>query len=163
MNVVYALQPLAKSIFLAGPTPRPPKPGDEQVPSWRPEAVRILGDDLGFTGTVFVPESADGKPHDEYDHQLSWEWEGLDQSTIAVFWVPRVPENMPAMTTNVEFGMLVNSGKLVLGAPPSAVKMGYLKALAERFNIPVFDSLHSTLQEAVRRTQQSYGRFGAVE
>lgn len=161
MNVIYALEPIPKSIFLAGPTPRPPKPGQDKVPSWRPEAVRMLRDDLGFTGSVFVPESPDGEPHDNYDHQLPWEWEGLNQATIVAFWIPRVLETMPAMTTNVEFGMLVNSGKMVLGAPPEAAKMTYLKELAKRYNVCIFDNLHDTLQESVIRTRQLYGRFGA--
>lgn len=154
MRVTYALQPLPKSIFLAGPTPR-----SIEVPSWRPEAVRMLREDLRFDGTVFVPESADGKPHNEYDHQISWEWEAINQATIVVFWVPRELATMPAFTTNVEFGYLAASGKVVLGAPPDAKKMGYLKALAHRHNIPVWDTLWDTLAEAVYRTQQVYGRF----
>ena len=36
MKTIFALQPLEKSIFLAGPTPRNP-----EVPSWRPEALAI--------------------------------------------------------------------------------------------------------------------------
>lgn len=154
MNVTYALQPLPKALFLAGPTPR-----SMTVESWRPAAVRLLRDVLHFDGTVYVPESEDGKPHNEYDHQVSWEWEALNRATIVVFWVPRDLVDMPAFTTNVEFGLLATSGKLVLGAPPSAKKMGYLKALAARYNIPVFDSLHDTLHEAVRRTRRTYGRF----
>lgn len=157
MHIAYALQPLAKSIFLAGPTPRTPAPGEPETPSWRPEAIALLRD-IGFTGTVFVPEAADGKPHKEYDHQVSWEWEGLSQATVVAFWVPRVLKTMPAMTTNVEFGYLAASGKLVLGAPDGASKMGYLKALATRHNIPCFNTLRATLEEAVRRTQMPYGR-----
>lgn len=37
MTVIHALQPLRKSIFLAGPTPR-----SEDVPSWRPDALTRL-------------------------------------------------------------------------------------------------------------------------
>lgn len=158
MKIAYALQPLDKSIFLAGPTPRPHKP----VPSWRPEAIAMLRDELGFTGTVFVPESADGKPHDEYLHQVSWEWEGLNQCTVAAFWIPRVLETMPAMTTNVEFGLVAASGKMVLGAPPEAEKIGYLHELAARFNAPIYKTMRETLEEAVRRTRVPFGRHGVA-
>lgn len=154
MNITYALQPLAKSIFLAGPTPRA-----ANVQSWRPQALDILRNDLAFEGTVLVPEAEDGRPHNEYDHQLSWEWEALNQATIVVFWVPRDLETMPAFTTNVEFGFLIASGKVVLGAPVGAKKMGYLWALARRYNVPIFDTLTDTLVEAVARTKQVYGRF----
>lgn len=154
MKVAYALQPLSKSIFLAGPTPR-----SNDVASWRPEALALLRDKLLFDGTVFVPEAADGKPHNEYDHQVSWEWEALNQATIVVFWIPRELATMPAFTTNVEFGFLVASGKLVMGAPPDAKKMGYLRAMADRYHVPMFDSLEGTLAEAVARTAQVFGRF----
>ena len=154
MDVSYALQPLRKSIFLAGPTPRVP-----EVPSWRPYAVDTLREVFEFDGTVFVPEAEDGKRHNEPDHQISWEWEALNQATIVVFWVPRELVTMPAMTTNVEFGMLVTSGKLVLGAPADAPKMSYLKALAARYGAPIFDSLDMTLAAAVHRTKLPYGRF----
>lgn len=160
MKVAYALQPIEKSIFLAGPTPRPPKSGQLPVPSWRPAAIAMLRDELGFAGTVFLPEAADGKPHDEYFHQVSWEWEGLNQCTVAAFWVPRVLENMPGMTTNVEYGQLVSSGKMVLGAPPDAEKMSYLHELAARFNVPVYKTMRETLVEAVRRTRLPFGRYG---
>lgn len=67
MNVIYARQPLAKSIFLADPTPR-----SADVPSWRPEAVRLLDEEFRFDGTVFVPEDAAGSRSFEYDDQVTW-------------------------------------------------------------------------------------------
>lgn len=152
MHICYALQPHAKSIFLAGPTPRV-----AEVASWRPQALALLADDFHFEGTVFVPETEDGQPHDEYDHQIHWEWEGLNQATVVVFWVPRELETLPAFTTNVEFGLLAASGKLVLGFPRGAPKMRYLEALAERYHIPVFDTLFDTLAEAVHKTKGAFG------
>lgn len=154
MQVTYARQPLQKSIFLAGPTPR-----SNDVQSWRPEALRILRDVCVFNGTVFVPEDAAGSRAFEYDDQVTWEWEAINQATVVVFWVPRELKTMPAMVTNVEFGMLAATGKVVLGAPPTAQKMGYLKTLAARHHIPVFDSLELTLCEAVRRTDQLFGQY----
>lgn len=154
MQIIYARQPLTKSIFLAGPTPR-----SADVQSWRPAAINILHDICRFDGVVLVPEDAAGSRAFEYDDQVTWEWEAINQSTIVAFWVPRELKTMPAMVTNVEFGMLAATGKVVLGAPPDAQKMGYLKTLAQRFNVPVYDSLTGTLIEAVRRTKQQYGLF----
>lgn len=145
MNVVYALQDLPRSIFLAGPTPRDPLVG-----SWRPEALEIL-ERLGFTGSVFVPESEDWLAHDNYDRQIEWEWEGLDRASTIVFWIPRDLVTMPAFTTNVEFGYMVASKKILLGYPPGARKTNYLKALAERHGVPVFHTLEDILEEAARR------------
>jgi len=157
MTPIFALQPLIKSIFLAGPTPR-----DPATPSWRPEALRLL-QALGFDGQVFVPEAADWAPHNHYDDQIQWEWEALNSATVVAFWVPRDLATMPALTTNVEFGLLVQSGKLVLGYPSAAPKMKYLARLAKRHGAPVFHDLEATLREAVERTRRPFGTHQADE
>lgn len=150
MTPVFALQSLPKSIFLAGPTPRNP-----ETPSWRPEALRLL-EELGFTGNVYVPESENWLPHNDYDGQIHWEWEALNMSTVVVFWIPRDLVNMPAFTTNVEFGYLVSSGKLILGYPKGASKMNYLDKLATKHNVSVFSTLHETLNQAVNMTRKPF-------
>jgi hypothetical protein len=112
------------SIFLAGPTPR-----DAETPSWRPEALKILAN-LGFDGTVFVPEWKNKNPEIErnYLDQVEWEWEALHKSDTIVFWVPREIEKMPAFTTNVEFGFYLgeNDALVLYGRPEWAAKKGYL-------------------------------------
>jgi len=152
LKTVYALQPIPKSIFLAGPTPR-----DEETPTWRPEALAILKS-LGFDGTVFVPESEDWKKHDRYEDQVEWEWRALERAGVIAFWVPRdlTPNGegsarMPAFTTNVEFGLHASSGKCLLGYPRGAAKMTYLDRLARERNIPVYGTLDDLLRAAVDR------------
>ncbi len=150
MQVIHALEPLRKSIFLAGPTPR-----DAGTVSWRPKALGILGD-LGFDGDVFVPESADWMAHTHYDDQVLWEWEALHAATVAVFWVPRHLDHFPAFTTNVEFGLCAASSRAMIGHPPDAPKMKYLVALANRYHVPVFDTLQGILVAAVERVRAPY-------
>lgn len=142
MRVAHSFSPIEKSIFLAGPTPR-----SADVPSWRPTAVEILAW-LQFDGTVYVPEHPDWKAQGTYDKQINWEWAAINAATVVVFWIPRDIETMPAFTTNVEFGMLANSGKVVLGFPHDAPKNRYLAALAAQNNIPVFYTLEQTLAKA---------------
>lgn len=143
MRIIHALEEIPSQscdgIFLAGPTPR-----DESTPSWRPEALKIL-EELDYQGVVYVPESRNWQPHDDYTGQIEWEWAALDKATNIAFWVPRSLPTMPAFTTNVEFGLHAKSGKAVLGYPPQAEKMRYLDALAKRFDIPVFDALPKML------------------
>lgn len=148
MKVVYALQALRQSIFLAGPTPR-----SAEVESWRPEALKKL-EALGFVGDVFVPEARDWGPHNSYDAQVHWEWEALKQASVIVFWVPRDIATMPAFTTNVEFGDWVKSGKVILGAPAGTPKMNYLIMLAKKYAVPCFQTLDETLSAAVERNRQ---------
>jgi hypothetical protein len=153
MIVLHAGDPLPKSIFLAGPTPR-----SDDVPSWRPAAIAILRR-LGFDGSVLVPERHDWSALAHYEDQVTWEWEGLNQCSQAFFWVPREMELMPAMTTNVEFGLMAASGKSILARPPDAPKMRYLDTLARRYGAPIFDDLESGVALAVERCSLPFGSW----
>lgn len=147
MNVIYAREPLPKeingSIFLAGPSPR-----NLDVKSWRPEALEFL-EAQGFTGTVFVPEDRSKNKTFNYENQIEWEELCLNVADVIVFWVPRNMDNMPALTTNVEFGMWFDSGKVVFGAPDDAPSVNYLKHYVKKENIPLFNDLGRTLEQAI--------------
>lgn len=154
MEIIYTGQEMpakiTKSIFLAGPTSR-----TKEVPSWRPDALKLL-EDMGFTGTVFLPENSNGEVHLEYDDQIEWEEKHLNAADVIVFWVPRdlsldstgFPKRA-AFTTNIEWGTWADSGKVVLGAPEDAEKIGYLKHYAEKFKVPFSESLAETLKNAM--------------
>ena len=161
MNVYFAQDTLPNSsIFLAGPTPR----RDTKIPSWRPEALRILGEALRFRGDVYVPEPANFKPFESFDGdaQVAWEWTGISNATVVAFWIPRDLQDMPGFTTNVEFGLLAATGKVVLGFPDGAPNTGYLKRLAERFHVPVYTTLYDTLEAAVRKASAPFGHCFSV-
>ena len=148
MNIIYAKQnfPMttSASIFLAGPTPR-----SANVNSWRPEAIEILSR-LGYSGDIFVPEPENGIFSHEYDEQVHWELEGLERADVIVFWIPRNMVDMPALTTNVEFGLWIKSGKCVLGFPPDAEKMRYLSHHAKEMDMNITHTLEETLSEALQ-------------
>ena len=160
MNVVYSRQPLPdvieKSIFLAGPTPR-----SADFPSWRPEALKIL-EELGYDGTIFVPEEGDGGALEEYDkdHQIAWETEMLGLADCVVFWVPRDLKDMPAFTTNIEWGIWMRSGKVVFGAPKGSPKMNYFNWTARKYGIPSRLTLRETLAYAVEAVANGVYRTG---
>jgi 8-oxo-dGTP pyrophosphatase MutT (NUDIX family) len=155
MEVVYAGEEMpekfTKSIFLAGPTPR----NKDEVESWRPDALQIL-EDKGYDGVVFVPEPRDGGFKHSYDDQIEWEETYLNVADCIIFWVPRDLEpdskgfpKMAAFTTNVEFGTWQTSGKIVFGAPPKADKNNYLKYYADKYNVPISDTLADTINDAM--------------
>lgn len=152
VRVVFAMDTIGKSIFLAGPTPR-----SDDVSSWRPEAISVI-EALDFNGRVFVPESSDWRQRDNYDGQVAWEWEALNAATVVVFWIPRDMDTLPGFTTNVEFGYLAASGKALLGFPSDAPKTKYLEDLAIRHCVPVFHSLKDLLAAAVvKANSNSFG------
>ncbi len=142
-----------KSIFLAGPTPR-----SNNVKSWRGEALEIL-ERLGFDGDVFVPESNTGKfgslLNIEYGSITDWEHARLDRADLIVFWIPRELKDMPAFTTNIEFGLYLKSGKIVYGRPDDAPKNRYLDYIYEKeYSKKPFSTLENTLKDCVTRLSQ---------
>lgn len=160
MIVVYAKEELPvlihKSIFLAGPTPR----DEKNVKSWRPEALRVL-ESLGYDGVVFVPEDRNGQwQGGEYINQVEWEEYCLNVTDCIIFWIPRVMATMPALTTNVEWGMWYDSGKVVLGTPDIAVGVRYHQYYAGKCAIPSFTTLEETVKSALNMIGNGAVRTG---
>lgn len=128
-SLTYALEPFPiprerPAVFLVGPTPR-----REGVPSWRPEAIELLAD---LPISIIIPEPRDGQWTEDYTQQVDWELNSLDAATVILAWVPRDLKDMPAFTTNVEFGLYVKTGRLFYGRPDGAPKTRYLDRLYER-------------------------------
>ncbi|MFA5124693.1 MAG: nucleoside 2-deoxyribosyltransferase domain-containing protein [Patescibacteria group bacterium] len=134
-----------KSVFLAGPIPR-----DEKGLSWKFGAFAIL-ESLGFSGTVYDPEKKGGGFRKDVNRQaqIDWEDEGLNRADVILFWIPRELKHMPALTTNVEFGEWMKSGKVVLGAPENAARMKYLLEKAVKYKIPTANTLKKTIELAL--------------
>lgn len=148
MKTVFNLEDMpavTPAIFLAGPTPR-----SREVASWRPQALDILAQ-LGFDGAVVIPEDRDFDNRTDFDYagQIDWERACLKASDIVVFWVPRHLVDMPAFTTNIEFGFVSERNQpFVLGYPVDSPKMRYLAHVAHECKRPVFHTLQETLDFA---------------
>ena len=139
-----------KAIFLAGPTPR-----SKDVISWRKEACDILRD-LGFDGVVYDPEYSNMEPRENYEDQAMWERMALTEATVIVFWVPRHLPEMPAFTTNVEFGYWLHTGKAIYGRPDNAEKIKYLDWLYELdYGIKPINDLRELLARAVKKVNDN--------
>ncbi len=158
MKIIYTGQPPELntpgttgpgSIFLAGPTPRY-ETGTLTPQSWRPDALRVL-ESYRFEGAVYVPEHPPEGPAlvKSQAEQIEWEWSAIASAHVVAFWVPREMKRMPALTTNIEFGMLMQSGRIVFGAPQEAEHVGYMLHACERFKIPNAMTLEATMHQAV--------------
>lgn len=140
-----------KSIFLAGPTPR-----DENTISWRIDVCDRL-EKLGFDGVVYNPEYSSWKPKSSYIDQAEWEREALTEATVILFWIPRDLKDMPAFTTNVEFGYWLHTGKIIYGRPDNSVKNKYLDWLYKLdYNKEPFNDLDKLLKEAIKMVDELY-------
>lgn len=159
MNIVYSREypttnyGIKPSIFLAGPTPR-----SSEVKSWRPDAIEII-DKLQFNGYVFLPENRPGSDMEfDFFEQVEWEKRHLNAANIIAFWIPSNMENMPALTTRVEFGRYIGKksksnlkvDKVVLGYPETAEHIRYISWMYQDITgyIP-HKTLSSTIHEAI--------------
>jgi len=131
------------SIFLAGPSPR----GKDDY-NWREKALNYMRE-KNFSGDAYVPLPRDGNWLADYDAQVDWELKYLNKAKIIAFWMPRDLIYLPGFTSNVEFGMFLKSGKIVLGYPVNAERMRYLHYVANINNIPVFNTMEKTLDCAM--------------
>ena len=143
------------SVFLAGPTPRSPDVG-----SWRPEAVAELARRWQEPGrlVVFVPEPRDAV-WPEYDDQRTWELYWGDRCDVVMFWIPRTAD-MLALTTNDEFGRWKDTGRVVLGTPPGALRVRYQRGYATDRHIPLSDTLTDTIDSALAEVGAGAERAG---
>lgn len=158
MIVVYAGEPapaeFAKSLFLIGPTPR-----SEAVPSWRPEALRLL-ESRGYDGVAFVPESRAGTRPD-YETQMEWELASMRLADVLLCWMPATNPDLPGLTTRVECGLQATSGKLVFGAPGDSYKTSYLRRLLPRYDVPVVSALSESVDLVLQKLGGGAHRAGA--
>jgi len=141
--------PLEPSIFLAGPTPR-----DKETKSWRSGAIDEFRKQ-GFHGKLYVPE---GRILENYDDLVEWEDERLESCDCIMFWIPRELKKMPAFTTNIEWGRWESSGKVVLGAPEGAPKMGYIRYYANKHGVPQSTDLAETVRLAIKMAEERCAR-----
>jgi hypothetical protein len=163
MHIIYARQDLSTVsgpiIFLAGPTPRMTAEGTVEIESWRPAALNHL-QDLGFSGTVLVPECASwGLDENTYETQVEWEEAGLNLAHCIVFWIPRRMDLLPGMTTNDEWGVWKQSGKVVLGVPRTAERCRYQLYYAKKLGVPHFETLGYTVFSAMLMAQKNYSSW----
>lgn len=123
----YIIEVPFPSIFIAGPTPR-----SQDVKSWRPDFIDCLKN-VGFEGTVFVPEPEDGFWKCDYLGQVEWEQKHLEKASLIIFWIPRNLDTLPGFTTNIEYGMYIKSGKVLYGRPDDSPKNKYLDYCYKNF------------------------------
>lgn len=152
IQLVMAREPLptGPSVFLAGPTPDKSTP----VPSWRPAALEALS--ARWAGkeplAAISPESRNGQRANRYEQQVDWETDARAAATAILFWIPRDLKTMPGMTTNVEFGLDVATGRAVLGCPPDCPnpeRNRYLIYVARRHGVPIRTTLTETVGAAL--------------
>lgn len=169
MELVFSDQPfpekVTKSIFLAGPSPRYHKGDTPSLGTWRHAAIDLLAQ-LGYDGVVYIPlpKSAfvPGKLDVDainYFRQVAWEKDALNRADVIFFYVDRKEDNQ-GLTTNVEFGKYIDSGRLVYARPADAVKVRYLDNMIFDKDLVVHFTLMEGLNECVERTSDAVTRYG---
>lgn len=158
MNLIYNLEEnidiTKNTIFLAGPTSR-----NDCSNSWRKKAVEYL-ENKGFDGNVIIPEPRDNifnKDTFNKFNQIEWERKWLHYSNIILFWVDR-REDLPGLTTNIEFGEWFKSDKIFAGFPPESCRNDYIKYLIDSNKI-LSDRYSHSLEEMVNKIINTFNRI----
>lgn len=133
-----------KSIFLAGPLPR-----KKDIKNWKEDALKYL-EELKFDGVIYIPEKTNNKIIEGDLDQTNWEIEAMKSAKIILFWVPRKFPDMLGLTTNVEFGIWLSSGKILYGRPDDAYMIEYLDLMYDKYyGKKPHNDLYELLKEAV--------------
>lgn len=144
---------------------------------------------LGFTGDVYSPEYRESQSDTfDYTQQVEWELQGLQRADLIVFYVPRqgfennseldaaildsatvndviaaIKEHTQlGLTTNVEFGRWIDSGKVLLGYPAEAQQVRYLRWLQKEVTGKdvVYASIPEMAGAVFQRSAQGVHREG---
>lgn len=144
------------SIFLAGPTVRGHQ--THLQPSWRFEACRILKN-LGFTGSVIIPEFEDVTKADKgnEDWIVPWEYKGLSNASCIIFWIPRTKE-LIGLNTNFEFGFWLawNKYKMIYGRPEGSYRNKYLDIMWKEITKYSGGDIHTTLEGCCKEAMEIF-------
>lgn len=133
-----------KSIFLAGPLPR-----KKDIKNWKDDALEYLRE-LNYDGVVYIPEKTNNKIIEGDLDQTNWEIEAMKSAKVILFWIPREFPDMLGLTTNVEFGLWLSSGKVLYGRPDNAYMIEYLDLMYEKYyNKKPHNNLYNLIKEAV--------------
>jgi 8-oxo-dGTP pyrophosphatase MutT (NUDIX family) len=159
-----------KTIFLAGPNPRY-KDGDVVEETWRHKAIQYL-EDMNYTGHVFIPlpkrcfhlGGIVSNPVTDYNHQVEWEDKAMARADILLFYVDR-RNGLQGLTTNIEFGRYLDSGRMVYARPNDAENIRYLDEqvrnrggiVYEDNNSPTAGEWSCALKQALYKTVQRLG------
>ena len=146
------------TIFLAGPTVRGNQP---HLVSWRFEAISIFKK-FNFHGNLIIPEFTDKKESDKDKYELPlWEYHGLCNSHVNLFWLPRTRE-LIGLTTNDELGYwrARDRSKVVYGRSEDAYRCKYQDIMwfkdAERHGIKdvcIYHTLEDTIRASIYLAQ----------
>lgn len=85
----------------------------------------------------------------DVEKQIEWEELCLNVADKIVAWLPCELKTMPGFASRVEWGRWESSGKLILGFPENAEKLGYISYYAKKEEVPTFSSLKETISKAV--------------
>lgn len=158
---------VSKTVFLAGPSPRYAEGSTIQTDTWRHKAVDMLAS-LGFDGHVFIPlpkfafyPGSATKGVFDYLKQIGWEQAAMDRADVLFFYVDRQADNQ-GLTTNIEFGKYVDSGRMIYTRPKSAQKVRYMDEMVIGKDKPFFVDLYSGLKAVVERLKKPVERVGGA-
>lgn len=116
-----------------------------------------------FNGIVYISEYINEPFNRKFvEKQCLWERQALENASCILFWIPRdIKNDMPAFTTNVEFGTYLQRkpNQIVYARPNIADKITYLDWLwnfENKKQKPIFNSLEDGLDASIAVAYKSF-------
>ena len=80
---------------------------------------------------------------------MKFDQEMLERADVVMFWIPR-SNDMLGLSTNIEFGYLLNKGNIVYGRPDTAMRCEFLDFLyKEKLGKNYLSTLEDTVKETI--------------
>lgn len=153
MKLVYTgehCQNFRNSIFLAGCSYRD---GSLNSMSWRREIELIIQQkevETSVEFTLIIPEMNPNIPlYLTSEDIYRWETFMLSRSSSILFWIPRDMQDLPGLTTNIEFGEWMSKEGVFVGYPDDAEKNGSIKVRCEHYNKVIHNNLYGLVQAVI--------------
>lgn len=137
--------PHLHSIFLAGSIEQ------GSAPNWQKEFIESLQNYEKSDNCVIInprrkawdPSWPQNRNFPEFLNQVRWELSALEKvTTIALYLAPGTISSISLL----EFGKHTNSGKLIVGCPPSFSRHGNVDITCEFYGIPFCESLERLIE-----------------
>jgi hypothetical protein len=133
-------------LFLAGAIDQ------DRAERWQDVAITALQDK---PGTVLNPrrEAWDATwvqslENPQFAAQVAWELDGLERADVIICWLPSAAQ---APISLLEIGLHARGRRLLIGCEPGFHRAGNVHAVAQRFAVPVVETLGDLI--ALARTQ----------
>ncbi len=145
---------LTKSLFLVGA-----RTFAASDPPWQLKMIEFLRQ-AGFDGTVFLPFPDDELSIANDADRIEWQCKHLALADVIAAWCPYDSTSPHEITTGIQLGEWLRSGKLLYGRPAEPPNVRYLDVLYSEINQGLDPPFNAPCESLEQLAQQCVERLG---